>query len=172
MDCYCVHTDARKSNLQNGIKAMDKDRVRKKMKVNCSKGYLGVQKEKLSEWDEDYMLDKTVWETLPSSSVEVFKSSPNCCWAWEKHGSLSPSPDFSPCSCLWCPCLWPGTAACWLCPGRDGQECWVLCRLPSSTFCLFIPREASTAGLREKLQCWCYIPWQDCAGWGCQGSWI
>lgn len=63
--------------LQNGIKATDKDRLRKKITVNCSKGYLDAQKEKTFEWDENYLLDTTVWETLPSPSVdEVFKSSP------------------------------------------------------------------------------------------------
>ena len=102
------------------VQGMDKDRVRKKMKVNCSKGYLDVQKEKHSEWDENYVLHKTAWETLPSPSVEVFKSSPDCCWAWEKHRSLSPSPAFCVCSCLRCPCLRLGSAACWLCLGRGG----------------------------------------------------
>lgn len=77
MGCYCVCRDAGKNSsaLQNRIKAMDKDRVREKMKANCSKGYLDVQKEKLSKLKESYMLDKTAWETVLSPSAEVFDSS-------------------------------------------------------------------------------------------------
>lgn len=131
---------------------MHKDRVRKKVKVNCSKGYLDVQKEKLSKWKESYMLDKTVWETLPSPSVEVFKSSPNCCWAWEKYSSVSPSPGFCVCSCLRCPCLCPGSAACWLCPGRDGQERQALWQAACWLVLLGFAREISFAGLVKRLR--------------------
>lgn len=146
MGCYCVCRDAGKNSsaLQNRIKAMDKDRVREKMKANCSKGYLDVQKEKLSKLKESYMLDKTAWETVLSPSVEVFDSRPNCCCAWERHSSVSPSPGLCVRSCLWCRWLSQGVLAV---PGSGGQEHGALCGLPAPASCLlFAERFLGWAG--------------------------
>lgn len=161
MGCYCVCRDAGKNSsaLQNRIKAMDKDRVREKMKANCSKGYLDVQKEKLSKLKESYMLDKTAWETVLSPSVEVFDSSPNCCCAWERHSSVSPSPGLCVRSCLRCR---------WLSQARAGRSAG------RSAGCLLLPLACFSlrgflAGLAEGLWCWVLCPAAGPCWWGCWG---
>lgn len=103
------------------------------MKVNCSKGYSDTQKEKLFEWDENHVLDKTVWESLPSPSVEVFKS-PKLLLGLGQTQLCVSQPRLL---CLRLPSVplpTAGSAAHGLCVGRDGQEhralrraaCWLV----------------------------------------------
>lgn len=129
----CRDAGKNSSALQNRIKAMDKDRVREKMKANCSKGYLDVQKEKLPKLEESHMLDKTVWEIVLSPQWRSLTAAQTPAGPG-RSTALSPSPGFCVRSCRRCLAK-PGRAVRGLRWARVGRSAGrsagrLLCLLP------------------------------------------
>lgn len=142
------------------------------MKVNCSRGYSDVQKEKLSKCEESYVLGKTVWETLPAPSAEVLRSSPNCCWPWDNHSAGSPSPGFCLCSCLWCPCLRWGVLHAGCVQAGAGGSTGPSGSCLLARFAWVLPERFPLLGWQRACGAGCRVPWQDRAGGGCWGPFM